>query len=73
MEDMQTETLKDALKYLHWRQSPCEATGLLKYCSEFSEQKRLDISKRYGCRGGYQCPKNSEFVVISHQTRLETL
>ena len=56
MEYMQTETLKGALKYLHWRQSPCEATGLLKYFSEFSEQKRLDISKNMGV-GGISVPK----------------
>jgi hypothetical protein len=48
MQDMRTETLKEAPKYLHRRYvPPSGATGGLKSFSEFSELEIFDIFRSY--------------------------
>ena len=64
MQDMQTEALKEALKYLQRKHAPlCGATDGQKYYMSFSSGKYLTFSKDVGL-WEISVNKDSEFVVI---------
>ena len=51
MQDMKTETLKEALKYLYGSYAPLWGYWWTEMFYEFSERKRLDVFKRYWSLG----------------------
>lgn len=72
IQDLHTETLREVLKYLNGRYA--FLVGLLVDWNVFlsSPSEKYVISKDIGL-WEVSMPKNSEFVLVSHQARLESL